>query len=166
MHFEVTHDYPAGPDRVAQMLTDEAYVERGSREAGALRATQEIVRHEDGAFVISITRAMPSETIPASMRSLVGSSIELRVVQAWSPPNSVHARNATLTVDIAGAPARCTARAQLKPDGPDASTLAYIGEVSVPIPLLGPAVEQAVVKAITHGLETEHDVGLAYLAGE
>lgn len=166
MRFEVTHEYPAGPDRVAQMLVDDAYVEQGSREAGALGASHEIVRHDNGAFVISVTRTMPSDVIPASMRSLVGSSIELQVVQAWSPPNSAHARNATLTVDIAGAPARSTARAQLRPEGPDATTVTYAGEVTVSIPLLGPAVEQAVVTAITNGLETEHRVGLAYLAGE
>lgn len=163
MRFEVTQHYPAAPDVVAEMLTDDVYIERAATDSGALHATHEVVPHDDGAFVISALRRLPTDTIPASMRSLVGSSIELRIVQAWSPASVSGGRNATMTINITGAPARCTAQAQLRPDDPQGTMVTYAGEVQVPIPLLGPSVEQTVVQAIKDGLATEHRAGLAHL---
>lgn len=162
MHFEVTHSYPAGPARVAQMLSDADYLRASARASGSVAARHEVSTGEDGSFVVSATRQLPTDTIPTSMRSLVGSTIELRMVQAWSPADENHTRTATVTMDITGAPARCTARSRLAGDE-QATEVHYAGEVSVPIPLVGPSVEQAVVTAVQRALDAEHQVALEHL---
>ncbi|MGC0273128.1 DUF2505 domain-containing protein [Pseudactinotalea sp. Z1739] len=162
MRFEVTHDYPADPARVARMLGDEEYLRDSARASGSVSARHEVAHSEDGAFIVSATRRMPTDTIPHSMRSLVGSTIELKMVQAWGPADAEAGRTATVSMDITGAPARCTARTRLSGDA-ETTRVRYEGEVSAPIPLVGPAVEKAVVQAVQRVLEAEYKVGLERL---
>ena len=183
MRFEVTHSYPAGPARVAAMLSDEDYLRSSARASGSVATRTEVTHTEEGSFVITGTRRLPTDTIPPSLRSFVGSTIELKMVQAWSGPDEDQGRTATVTMDITGTPARCTARTRLSgseqagaehasasPANPDqagagqTTEIEYIGEVSVPIPLVGPAVEQAVVDALHKALDAEHQAALDYLS--
>lgn len=178
MRFEVRHSYPAGPARVAAMLSNEDYLRSSARSSGSVAARHEVAHTEEGSFVITGTRRLPTDTIPPSLRSFVGTTIELKTVQAWSGPDERQGRTATVTMDITGTPARCTARTRLSGSEPasteqtgskQASTepttdIQYTGEVSVPIPLVGPAVEEAVVEALRKALDAEHQAALEYLS--
>lgn len=171
MRFEVTHSYPAGPARVAAMLSDEAYLRRSASASGSVATRHEVAHTGEGSFAITGTRRLPTDTIPPSLRSFVGTTIELKMVQAWSGPDERQGRTATVTMDITGTPARCTGRTRLvgtgqaSPDATQTSEIQYTGEVSVPIPLVGAAVEQAVVDALRSALDAEHRAALEYLSG-
>ncbi len=144
------------------MLGNDDYLRGSAHASGSVAARHEVAHSEDGSFIVSGTRRLPTDTIPASMRSLVGSTIELKMVQAWSGPDEHDHRTATVSIDITGAPARCTARSRLTGDG-DHAQIEHVGEVEVPIPLVGPTVEQAVVDAVRKALDAEHGVALEHL---
>ncbi|HLS25913.1 MAG TPA: DUF2505 domain-containing protein [Beutenbergiaceae bacterium] len=164
MRFEVTHAYPAAPARVGRMLGDENYLRTSARASGSVAARHEVAHSEDGSFIVTGTRRLPTDTIPPSMRSLVGSTIELKMVQAWSGPDEHDHRTATMSIDITGTPARCTARSRLTGTA-DSAEVVHFGDVEVPIPLVGPAVEQAVIDAVRKALDAEHGAALEHLHG-
>lgn len=164
MHFDVVYDYPGEADRVAAMLADAEYLDSSARASGAVEATHEVHHDQDGAFTVSSVRRLPAETIPASMRTFVGATIELVMKQAWSAPDSDNERMATVTLDVTGAPAHSTARAWLT-DAGDTSRIRHEWHVSAPMPLIGAAIEQALAKALREALDAEHSTALAYLAG-
>lgn len=161
MDFEVTHSYPAEPGRVARLLGDEEFLRSSARASGSVASRHDVSRSADGSFIVSSTRHMPAEAIPASIRGLVGSTIELKMVQAWSGPDAVGGRTATMTMDITGTPARCSGRSRLS--GTTTTEVHHQGDVTVSIPLLGAAVEEAFVEAIRSALDAEHQVALDHL---
>src|SRR5690606_39919638 len=48
--------------------------------SGALESSQEVIR-EGAAFTVTTRRRMPTDQVPASFRSLVGQSLDVRLVE-------------------------------------------------------------------------------------
>jgi hypothetical protein len=105
---------------------------------------------------------MPTSDIPANLRGFIGSSLDVRQVEAWEPERA-GARRGTVVVEIAGAPVRLTGTALLAPT-PGGCELAYEGEVKAAIPLFGGAVEGAAAQAIRTALAAEEDVARRWIA--
>ena len=106
-------------------------------------------------------RALPTDQIPAHLRSFVGNRIDVRQVEAWEAPGAGRRRGSgTVVVEIAGAPVRLSGRTALDPDGgPDASTVdATTATCARRCPLFGSAIEQATAGAVRSALEVEQDV--------
>ncbi|MFC4554207.1 DUF2505 domain-containing protein [Georgenia faecalis] len=163
MQFDATIDYPADAERVARMLASEEFVQREIAASGALDSSVEILRDGD-AFTVTTRRKMPTHQVPAKFRSLVGQSLDVRLVQAWEAAAPDGSRPGTLSLDIAGAPVRVTARMVLEPVGAQASRWRLAGDITASIPLFGKPIEKAAAGAINDVVAIERRIGLEYLA--
>lgn len=163
MHFSASTAYPVAPAVVAAMLADEDFVARRGAAAGASAHAYEV--HRDGeAFTVTSRLQMPTTMVPASFRSLVGDTLDVRMVEAWGPPAADGSRSSTFSVDIQGVPVRVTGTQQLRPTAAG-TTETYDGEVVASIPLFGKHIEKAASDAVGTVVAAEQEIGTEYLAG-
>ena len=154
MHISATVHYDADMAEVTSMLVDTAFVEAKVRASGALAQDVAIVGAADRAFTVTTRRQVPTTDIPAQLRTLVGSSLEVRQVEAWEPPDDGDERRGTIVVEIVGVPVRLTGTLRLVGDG--GSTTAHIdGELRASVPLFATIVEDATADAVRAGLAAE-----------
>lgn len=169
MHLHIQLRYRAGARAVAAMLANPEYGRARVAASGAIAHQVDVTGEPDGAFTVTSRRSMPTDQIPPNLRSLVGSSLEVRQIEAWDEPGS-GGRRGTVVVEIFGAPVRLTGTTSLQPDddaedGADASVLTYDGEVKAGVRLFGAAIEEAAARAVRAGLESEQQAGNRWLDG-
>lgn len=161
MHFSATIDYPASVEAVATMLADDDFVQRKIDASHAVDGSLEI--HRDGAaFTVTTRRQMPTDQVPARFRSLVGQTLDVRLVEAWQAPDADGSRRGTLALDIAGVPVRVTGALGLTATA-DGATQSFAGEVTASVPLFGRPIEKAAVGAVEQVVDIERRIGLTYL---
>lgn len=161
MHFSATIDYPADPAAVAAMLADDAFVERRAAATGATSHSHEIVRDGE-TFTVTTRLQMPTTMVPASFRSLVGATLDVRMVEAWGAPAADGSRSSTLSLDIQGVPVRVTGAQHLRPTA-GGTEETYDGEVTASVPLFGKPIEKAATDAVGTVVDAEKEIGTAYL---
>lgn len=164
MHLNVTLSLTADPATAARMLADPTYVNAKVRATGALDQQVDVVGGENGAFTVTTRRALPTDQIPANLRAFLGSSVQVRQVEAWGTPQTDGGRRGTIVVEITGAPVRLTGTMSLTATGA-ASTLTYDGDLRAGIPLFAGAVESAAADAIRDALSVEGAVAERWLRG-
>ncbi|RYV49835.1 DUF2505 domain-containing protein [Pengzhenrongella frigida] len=163
MFVQVELRYRATVPTVAAMLSDPAYGRSRVAAGGATANHIEIIGDSDGAFTVTTRRSMPTDQIPANIRAFVGTSLEVRQIEAWEAPQG-DARRGTVVVEIAGAPVRLTGTTSLVHDGVHGAVLTYAGEVKAGVPLFGAAIEDAAARAVRSALEAEQQSGNDWLA--
>lgn len=164
MRFDATIDYPADVDTVAAMLADEEFVRRKIAATGALESTQEVIR-EGEAFTVTTRRQLPTDQVPSAFRSLVGQSLDVRLVEAWEAPHPDRSRAGTLSLDIVGAPVRVIGRMSLRPAADGGTVQSFEGDITASIPFFGKPIEKAASGAVDQVLAVERSIGLDFLAG-
>lgn len=167
MHVQVQLRYAAPPATVAAMLADAGYARARVEASGATVEQADVTGTADGAFTVVTRRSVPTDQIPAQARSFVGSTLEVRQVEAWEAPETAGPRRGTVVVEISGTPVRLTGTVTLDGDSGsagDGSVLTYDGELKATIPLFGAAVEQAAGGAVRAALEAEQAAGARWLA--
>jgi hypothetical protein len=163
VRFAATIAYPADVETVAAMLASQDFVERKMAAAGALDSDCEIVR--DGqAFTVTTRAKMPTTAVPASFRSLVGDSLDVRLVEAWEAPAADGTRTSTLALDIQGVPVRVSGSQRLAPTAAGCEET-YDGDVTASVPLFGRPIEKAAVDTVDEVVAVERRLGLEHLAG-
>ncbi|WP_217616675.1 DUF2505 domain-containing protein [Cellulomonas sp. GbtcB1] len=163
MHLQVTVPVPTDPRTAGTMLADPVYVRAKVIASGAEVLHVDVAPAEDGALTVTTRRALPTDQIPANVRAFVGSTLEVRQVEAWEPASADGSRTGTVAVEIAGAPVRLTGTVALAAaDG--GSAITYDGDLKANVPLFGSAVEQAAAKAVRGALEAEAGVAREWVA--
>jgi hypothetical protein len=165
VRLSVTLDLPTDAHAAARLLADPEYVHQKVRASGALEQHVDVTGSADGAFTVTTRRALPTDQIPAHLRSLVGNRIDVRQVEAWEAPDADGARVGTVVVEIAGAPVRLSGRTSLTGTAAGSTTVAYDGDLRASVPLFGSAIEQATAGAVRSALEVEQDVARRWIAG-
>lgn len=163
MDLRATLHYDADVSRVGVMLADAEFVEAKLRASGALSQHATVVGDPDRGFTVTTRRNMPTDAIPAQFRSFVGSSLEVRHVEAWEPPAGDE-RRGSVVIEIVGAPVRFTGRLRLTGASGAGSELAVEGELKASVPLFASTVEEAASGAVRAALAAEQDAGTAWLA--
>ena len=163
MRLSVTLDLPTDVRTAAQLLADPEYVHQKVRASGALEQHVDVTGDPDDAFTVTTRRALPTDQIPAHLRSFVGSQIDVRQVEAWEAPAPDGSRVGTVVVEIAGAPVRLSGRTALTPSDAGTTTVTYDGELRATVPLFASAIEQAAAGAIRSALEVEQDVARRWI---
>ncbi len=163
MHLQVTLTVASPADAVARMLADPAYVRAKIRASGAEEQQVDVAPSDDGAFTVTTRRSLPTDLIPANIRSFVGARLDVRQVEAWEAAGPDGSRRGTVVVEIAGAPVRMTGTVALAADG-GTSTITYDGELKAAVPLFGAAVEEAASRAVRAALASEQDVAREWVA--
>jgi len=165
VRLSVTLDLPTDAHSAARLLADPEYVHQKVRASGALEQHVDVTGAPDEAFTVTTRRALPTDQIPAHLRSFVGTQIDVRQVEAWEAPHADGSRVGTVVVEIAGAPVRLSGRTALTPNGPDSTTVTYDGDLRATVPLFASAIEQAAAGAIRSALEVEQDVARRWIEG-
>lgn len=162
MKISETIDYPAAPDVVFAMLTDEEFQTRKCLEAGALRHDVAITPVGEGARIVT-KRDLPTEGLPDFAKSLIGPRLSITETYDWGPPNGDGSRTGELSVEVAGAPVSLNAKVALTRAA--AATQMHIdGDLKASIPLLGGKVEKSAAPAVIDGIQGEGRSGRAWLA--
>lgn len=163
MHLTEEVRYEADITRVGAMLSDKDFVAAKVRSSGARVQHVEVVRTAADAFTVTTRRSMPTTGIPPQLRSLAGSSIEVRQVEAWQT-QAGDERHGTVVVEITGAPVRMTGTLRLVAE-PDGSTTQHLnGDLRASIPLFASAVEEATARAVAEAVRAEERAAAQWLA--
>lgn len=168
MHLHATLHYDADVARVGRMLADHEFVEAKLRASGALSQHANVVGEPDRGFTVTTRREMPTDSIPPQFRSFVGSTLEVRHVEAWEPLTDGE-RKGSVVLEIVGAPVRFTGRLRLAaadtdPGDGTGAVVEVDGDLKASIPLFAAALEQAAADAVRGALDAEERAGRAWLA--
>lgn len=156
--------YEAEPERVIGLLADEEYVTAKVRATGALSHQVSVVGTPAADFTVTTRRQMPTDAIPAQFRSFIGSTLEVRQVEAWEVPDEADGtRRGTLVVEITGAPVRLTGTVRLAREG-DVTVQRYDGDLRASVPLFAAAVEKATAEAVYAAIDAEQRTASEWLA--
>ena len=161
-----TITYGAPRDQVFAMLTDEAF-RRGSVAAqGGLGAEVSVRRaHPPGTGAsVRIEQLLPTRGVPAPARRFVDGTVRLVQLEEWS-----HAGGATLVVRVPGLPVDVVGRITLEAVGGAAAAVTrqtVEATVDVRVPLLGERLAGFVGGLVSAGMDTEQQVGEAWLRGD
>lgn len=154
--------FDADPATVFAMLTDEAYLERKTRAANAIRHEASVTRHGDR-VTIKLLRVMPPD-VPDFVRKFVGDTIDLDQTDVWEPAAADGSRSGTISIDMVGAPVTLRGTMRLEPDGTGTMT-SVDGKIKASVPFVGGKIEQAVHGGLIEAAKREEEVGRAWLAG-
>lgn len=156
--------YDAPPAAVFGMLCNPDFQERRCVATGALEHEVSVEDYDDGGVTISSSRTMPTDQVPDFVRTFVGQTLVVTEVQDWTAADADGAREATLVLEIQGAPVRMTGTLRLSPEGP--GTVETVDcDLKASVPLVGGKIERAVEPAIRAALRVEERTGRAWLAG-
>lgn len=156
----LTHDltYDAPMAQVAAMLRDPAFRDRVCQR-------QRVISHETAVTVdgdaadVRVERVQAVKGIPAVAAKVVGDEITIVHEEKWRDLT-----DGDYAVGIPGKPGQIRGTVTLREDG--ARTVERVElEITVSIPLVGGKLEGIVVDLLTSALRTEHEVGVAHLAG-
>lgn len=162
MHLQATLSYEADVARVGRMLADTEFVEDKLLASGALSQHANVVGDHERGFTVTTRREMPTDTIPPQFRGFVGSTLEVRHVEAWEPLADGE-RKGSVVLEIVGAPVRFTGRLRLAPrDG--GSLIEVDGDLKASLPIFGAALEEAAGGAVRAALDAEQRAGAAWLS--
>ncbi|EWT04954.1 hypothetical protein N864_19230 [Intrasporangium chromatireducens Q5-1] len=164
MKISETVDYPASPDEVFAMLTDERFQARKCEEAGALSHDVAVSPAGDGTRVVT-KRDLPTQDLPDFAKSLIGPRLTITETYEWAASNGDGSRTGDLTVELGGAPVSLRAKVRLAPQGA-ATQMTLDGDLKASVPLIGGRIERSAAPAIVDGIRSEAAVGRAWLAGE
>ena len=154
----ISHEvrYDASVEDVYTMLTDPAFRERASRAQGATSVDVKV----DGGEV-RITMVTPNTDIPAFARKIAGESVTVVQAESWSDD----AYECDFSVSPQGLPARITGTRTLVEDGTGTLDV-FEGEAHAKVPLVGGKLEGLLRDKLTHGWDTEHTLGVTWLASQ
>lgn len=148
MKLNYSHEYHGSTDDVVALFRNPEFIEDVAKHAGALEHT---VTVEGDTTHLRLTLPAPSAIAP-----FVGKGIKIAQSFAWGDPDEAGTRRGTVTVDVAGVPVAVEAQGLLSPNGENASTAQYEGDLEVKIPLVGKKVESQVepmIKSAFAGIE-------------
>lgn len=154
--------FDADPAAVFAMLTDEAYIEKKTMAANAIRHTVTVRRDGDRA-TIDLLRVMPPD-VPDFVRRFVGDTIDIKQRDTWGPAAADGSREGGIELEMSGAPVRATGTMTLVPNG-GSTVLTIKGLLKASVPLVGGKIEQAVHQGLTEAAKIEERVGRDWLAG-
>lgn len=156
LEHELVYDAPLS--EVAAMLRDVGFREKVCTRQRVLSQQIDIVDDGDAAD-IRIERLQAVEKVPSFAAKVVGDQITIVQREEWS---DLH--RGSYSVGIPDKPGQISGTVTLAERG--AQTVETIRlDIKVSIPLVGGKLEGVVHDLLTSALRTEHEVGVAHLAG-
>ncbi|WP_116947322.1 DUF2505 domain-containing protein [Jiangella endophytica] len=155
--------FDADPAAVFAMLTDEAYIEKKTMAANAIRH-EVTVRRDGDRVTIDLLRVMPPD-VPDFVRRFVGETIDIKQRDIWGPAAADGSREGSIALEMSGAPVKATGTMTLVANGGASTVLTIKGLLKASVPLVGGKIEQAVHQGLTEAARIEERVGRDWLAG-
>jgi hypothetical protein len=157
--------YFAPPAAVFMMLCHPGFQERRCVATGALEHEVSVEGFDDGSVTISSSRTMPTDQVPDFVRTFVGQTLVVTEVQDWAAADVDGVREATLVLEIKGAPVRMTGTLTLRPDDDGGTVETVDCDLKASVPFVGGKIERAVEPAIRSALRVEERTGHSWLTG-
>jgi hypothetical protein len=149
--------YDAPADRVYAMVTDEAFRNRVCEAVGSIRHEVRVTGSGSGATV-SVRQTQRVRNTPGFAKRLVGDALEVLQVERWAD-----AGGGGLEVTTPGRPGHLRGTVTLS--GLGSTTVQTVtGDLRVPVPLVGPRLEELVASLLGKAMDVEERVGREWLA--
>lgn len=159
MHFHHELSYDAAPDAVFEMLADPAFREKVSAALDVVSADVTIDRTGAG-FSLVNDQVQRTEGLPSFARKFAGETTRAIQLEEWPDEHG-----GTLRIDAPGKPSSIEGTIALVAAGTGTTEVVEL-EIKVKVPLLGGKLEGLLAEQVRHGMDVEHEVGRAWLAGE
>jgi hypothetical protein len=145
--------YPAAPDAVLAVLTDEQFLRD---RAAALGAQPEEVTVTGSASTVRM--AAPTAGIPPVFARFVGSSVSVVERSSWTPDGSGgHRADLDVRAEVFGRTVQVSGERRLAPD-PEGTRSTVTGDAKVDAPLIGRQAEGAVRELVEVVLRREDEL--------
>lgn len=154
---ELTYD--ASPAEIYAMRADPAFREKVCTALDTVSHTVSIDEAGSGLSVL-VDMVRHTEGVPSFAKKVVGDRTRIVQTESWGS-----AEAADLVLEIPGKPGHIRGRLTSTSNA-SGTVYAFEGEAKVAIPLVGGKLEGLVAELFTDGMDTEHQVGTAWLAGE
>lgn len=161
--FTARTTYDAPIEAVAAMMADRDFVEHKVAKSRPVSYEVDVETAPDGAFTVTTQRALTTDRLPSAVQSLIGRTVELRLVERWGAPAADGSRQGGIELQVIGKPVTASGSATMTPDGAT-TVLVYDGTVEAKVPLVGRKIEDQAVQQVQTVLELERQVGVAWLA--
>lgn len=155
MEISATHQYPQPPAATFAMLTDPAFLEAVCVATDPLDYSVYVEGLRTGA-----RRTMKNHS---SIERFTGPTITVTDEVAWAEADG-DTRTGTTVVAVEGMPVTLRGTVTLAPSGEGAS-LTYDGDLTVAIPLLGPALERQAAPLLLEALSRQAEVAQTWPEG-
>lgn len=159
MKFSHEIHYDASPDEVFAMLSDPSFRQR-SLDAMDAKATEIKVEARGEGMSLRIDQEQVTAGVPSFAKKFAGETTRVIHSEEWPSSSS-----GTLTIETPGKPTSLTGTLTLKPSGSGTAEV-FDGEIKVKVPLIGGKLESLMADLFTQGMDKEHAVGVAWLAGD
>lgn len=155
MQLTAQQDFAAGPDEVAAMLTDRAFLEK-------VCVASEAIKHS---VAVEGTHTTVSRTLkaPSAASKFTGETITIVEDLRWSTAAQDGSRTASLNLTVPGLPVEMTGTVRLAAGG-RGTRVDYAGDLRVNIPFVGKKLEQSAAPAVLDGITLQQSVGDDWLA--
>jgi len=154
---ELTYDAP--PADVFEMLADPTFREAACAAQDVISADVQIVREGHG-FTMTIDQEQRTEDLPSFARPFTGDSTRAIQHEVWTDP-----LGGTVRIEAPGKPSDVRGTITLQQEGDGTREIVEM-DLKIKVPLIGGKLEKLLAERITAGIEAEHGVGVAWLAGE
>ncbi|HET7305223.1 MAG TPA: DUF2505 domain-containing protein [Segeticoccus sp.] len=162
MKIESTVAYPAPPETVYAMLTDQSFQERKCRATEA-RSHEVSIESRDGRTVVTTVRQMATEGLDMPSYANVGPTLTVKEISDWGPASAEGTREGTIQVQLVGLPLQMNGTLALTATA-DGTTETIDADLKCSIPLLGSKIEQMASPAIRSAIDVEERLGHKWLA--
>lgn len=159
MRFRHELTYDASPAQVFEMLADPAFREASSVAQDVVSAEVRLERTGNG-FSLTIDQEQRTGDLPPFARAFAGDSTRAIQHEEWEDSTG-----GTLRIDTPGKPSELRGTITLRPEGSLTREIVEL-EVKVKVPLVAGKLERLLAERVAAGMDAEHAVGVAYLAGQ
>jgi uncharacterized protein YndB with AHSA1/START domain len=159
MRFRKELAYDADPEDVFAMLSDPAFREKVARAQDVV-SVDITLTPSSGGFSLVSDQIQNTKDLPAIAKKIVGDTTRAVITEEWSEP-----ARGSVSITAPGKPTTAAGTVTLQSGATGTIEVVEL-EVKVKVPLIGGRLEQLMVDTIDAGLEVEHRVGDAWLAGE
>ena len=148
-------EFPAPPDQVFAMLTDQAYLEEVCVASQSLAYEASV----DGL----VTRTSRTLAAPSAAARFTGPELVIDDETSWGDRQPDGSRNAKVNLAVQRQPVTFHADMRLTPAG-SGTVVDLTGSLKVAIPLVGKKFEQSTAPAVLAGFRTQQQVGGDWLS--
>ncbi len=159
MKFRHELAYDASPADVYAMLADPAFREKVG-EAQDVVSQDITVTPEGAGFRLVNDQVQVTSGLPAIAKKIAGDTTPVVITEVWKDPSG-----GTLEIDATGKPTSSAGTIRLEAKGSGTVEVVEL-EIKVKVPLIGGKLEALMADQVRAGMDVEHTVGAAWLAGD
>jgi uncharacterized protein YndB with AHSA1/START domain len=159
MKFRHELTYDASPAEVFEMLADPAFREAVCAAQDVISADVSLERTGAG-FSLTIDQEQRTDDLPSFARAFAGTSTRAVQHEVWEDSTG-----GTLHIEAPGTPSEVKGTVTVRPEGSGTREIVEL-DLKIKVPLLGGKLEKLLAEKVSAGMDAEHGVGVAWLAGE